>query len=107
MRTGCEADPSPASSVVVLKGEAILLPYGPYALYRNSVPVQGCSLPFLWCTVDLTTSEVKTLGRNKGSDCIRECLTKYWIMHAVIQAYLDKMTTGKSLLMLLYLGNTV
>jgi hypothetical protein len=43
----------------------------------------------------LAKSEVKTLGRNKGSDCIRECLTKSRIMNAVIQAYLDKMTTGK------------
>jgi hypothetical protein len=22
-------------------------PYGPYGLYRSSVPVQGCNLPFL------------------------------------------------------------
>jgi hypothetical protein len=30
------------------KGRAIpLLPYGPYGLYRASVPVQGCTLPYL------------------------------------------------------------
>src|SRR5215813_9404891 len=26
-------------------------PYGPYGLYRASVPVQGCTLPFLWSRV--------------------------------------------------------
>jgi len=28
------------------KSRAIALPYGPYGLYRASVPVQGCTLPF-------------------------------------------------------------
>ena len=24
-------------------------PYGPYGLYRAAVPVQGCTLPYLYC----------------------------------------------------------
>ena len=42
-----DADPSPPSSAVVMKGVELYLysPYGPYGLYRASVPVQGCTLP--------------------------------------------------------------
>ena len=32
------------------KGRAIPLPpHGPYSMYRASVPVQGCTLPYPWC----------------------------------------------------------
>jgi hypothetical protein len=40
-RPGRDADPSPPSSAVVMN-----LPNGPYGLYRASVPVQWCTLPF-------------------------------------------------------------
>ena len=45
-RPGRDADPSPPSSAVVNERVELYLysPYGPYALYRASVPVQGCTL---------------------------------------------------------------
>jgi len=43
---GVEADPSPPSSAMV-KNE-YYFPYGPYGLYRASVLVQGCALPYLY-----------------------------------------------------------
>jgi hypothetical protein len=46
-RPGRDADPSlPASAVGHARVELYLFsPYGPYGLYRASVPVQGCTLP--------------------------------------------------------------
>ena len=47
-RPGRDADPSPPSNAVVIRVELYLyFPYGPYGLYRASVPVQGCTLPHL------------------------------------------------------------
>jgi len=42
-RPGRDADPSPPSTAVVKKRVELYLysPYGPYGLYRASVPVQG------------------------------------------------------------------
>ena len=41
-----DADPSPLLVPWSRKSRAIaLFPYGPYGLYRASVPVQGCTLP--------------------------------------------------------------
>ena len=50
---GRDAEPSPPSSAVGHKSVELYLysPYGPYGLYRASVPVQGCSLPLLWVCV--------------------------------------------------------
>jgi len=47
-RPGCDADPSPRSSAVGHERVELYLysPYGPYALYRASVYVQGCTLPY-------------------------------------------------------------
>jgi len=47
-RPGRDADPSPPSSAVGHDTVELYLysPYGPYGLYRASVPVQGCTLPF-------------------------------------------------------------
>ena len=47
-RPGRDADPSPPSSAVGHERVELYLyfPYGPYGLYRASVPVQGCTLPF-------------------------------------------------------------
>jgi hypothetical protein len=44
---GCDADPSPPSSAVGHERVELYLysPFGPYGLYRASVPVQGCTLP--------------------------------------------------------------
>ena len=49
-RPGCDADPSPRSSAVGHERVELYLysPYGPYALYRASVYVQGCTLPFTY-----------------------------------------------------------
>ena len=46
---GLNANPSPPSSAVGHERVELYLysPYGPYGLYRASVPVQGCTLPFL------------------------------------------------------------
>ena len=43
-----DADPSPPSSSVGHERVELYLysPYGPYGLYRASVPVQGCTLPY-------------------------------------------------------------
>jgi hypothetical protein len=42
-RPGCDAEPSPPSSAVGHERVELYLysPYGPYGLYRASVPVQG------------------------------------------------------------------
>jgi len=47
-RPGHDADPSPHSSAIGHERVELYLhsPYGPYSLYRASVPVQGCTLPF-------------------------------------------------------------
>jgi len=45
-----DADPSTPSSAVDRERVELYLysPYGPYGLYRASVPVQGCNLPYLY-----------------------------------------------------------
>ena len=47
-RPGRDADPSPLSSAVGHENVELYpySPYGPYDLYRASVPVQGCTLPY-------------------------------------------------------------
>ena len=47
-RPGRDADLSPPSSGVGHERVELYLysPYGPYGLYRASVPVQGCTLPY-------------------------------------------------------------
>jgi len=46
-RPGRDADPSPPSSAVGYERVELYIysPYGPYGLYRASLPVQGCTLP--------------------------------------------------------------
>ena len=48
-RPGRDTDSSPPSSAVGHERVELYLysPYGPYGLYRVSVPVQGCTLPLL------------------------------------------------------------
>jgi len=48
-RAGRDADPTPPSSAVGHERVELYLysPYGPYGLYRASVPVQGWTLPYL------------------------------------------------------------
>jgi hypothetical protein len=47
-RPGRDSDHSPPSSAVGHERVELYLysPYGPYDLYRVSVPVQGCTLPY-------------------------------------------------------------
>jgi hypothetical protein len=47
-RPGHDTDPSPPSSAVGHERVKLYLysPYGPYSLYRASVPAQGCTLHF-------------------------------------------------------------
>jgi len=49
-RPGRDADPSPPSRAVGHERVELYLysPYGPYGLYRASVHVQRCTLPFVW-----------------------------------------------------------
>jgi hypothetical protein len=49
-RPGRDSDPSPFSSARGHERVELYLysPYGPYGLYRASVPVQGCTLPLLY-----------------------------------------------------------
>ena len=48
-RPGHDTDPSSPSSAVGHERVELYLysPYGPYGLYRVSVPVQGCTLPLM------------------------------------------------------------
>ena len=48
-RPGRDTDPSPSSSAAGHERVELYLysPYGPYGMYRASVPVQGCTLPLL------------------------------------------------------------
>jgi len=50
---GRDADPSPPSSAVGHERVELYLysPYGPYGLYRASVPVQGWPLPLLMSNI--------------------------------------------------------
>ena len=49
-RLGSDSDPSLVLVPWSRKSRVIpLLPYGPYGLYRASVPVQGRTLPFYFC----------------------------------------------------------
>ena len=53
-RPGRDADPSPRSSAFGHERIKLYLysPYGPYGMYRASVPVQGCTLPLPFiCTL--------------------------------------------------------
>jgi len=54
-RPGRDADPSSLSSAVGHERVELYLysPYGPYGLYRASVPVQGCLLPFFTVLFDV------------------------------------------------------
>ena len=47
-RSGRDTDPSPPSIATGHERVELYLyyPYGPYGLYKVSVPVQGCTLPF-------------------------------------------------------------
>jgi hypothetical protein len=63
-RPGRDADPSPPSSAVGHERIELYLysPYGPYGLYRASVPVQECTLPFyLTCTFTYLTPRSRIL----------------------------------------------
>jgi len=103
---GRDTDPSPPSSAIGHERVELYLysPYGPYGLYRASVPVQGCTLPLLlpdvclfhWWIFFLVTGKTFSLGaillkhwifriskllavRLKEFDC-----TKFWIGNVVI-----------------------
>jgi hypothetical protein len=75
-RPGRDADPSPPFSVVGHERVELYLysPYRPYGLYRASVPVQGCSLPFSHFRLSrpLGCSAVGGLSMKNCSDTIRD-----------------------------------
>jgi len=57
-RPGRDANPSPPYSAVGYERVELYLysPYGPYGLYRASVPVQRCALPFTF--LDTTENKI-------------------------------------------------
>ena len=66
-RPGRDADPSPPSSAVGHERVELYLysPYGPYGLYRASVPVQGYTLPFTfqrWKDLHFTKENCQNYG---------------------------------------------
>jgi hypothetical protein len=70
-RPGRDADPSTASSAVGHERVELYLysPYGPYGLYKVSVPVQGCTLPFTFLqALNRQYSDVAS-----KSDCFLQC----------------------------------
>jgi len=61
-RPGRDADPSPLSSAVGHERVELYLffPYGPYGLYRASVPVQVCTLPtYMYTNILLLLTEIE------------------------------------------------
>ena len=50
-------------------------PYGPYGLYRASVPVQGCTLPF---PPDEATEQRMYGVKKRGSNRVTEKLHRAW-----------------------------
>jgi hypothetical protein len=52
-RPGRDADPSPPSSAVGHERVELYLysPYGPYGLYRATVPVKGCTLKMFYVAI--------------------------------------------------------
>ena len=65
---GRNADPSPASSAVGHERVELYLycPYGPYSLYRASVPVQGCILHLPYVYIHTYNSKIST---QNGEHC--------------------------------------
>ena len=61
---GVDADPSPPSSAVGHERVELYLysPYGPYGLYRASVPVQGCTLPLPYVSYFIFTRSVQLIS---------------------------------------------
>jgi hypothetical protein len=67
-RPGRDADPSPHSSAVGHEGAELYLysPYGSYGLYKASVPVQVCTLPYIcFCEQLLSYRDCPGLLANK------------------------------------------
>ena len=62
-RPGRDADPSSPSSAVGNERVELYLysPYGPYGLYRTSVPVQGCTLLLLYMFRTVFPSIIKSI----------------------------------------------
>ena len=69
-----DADPSPRFSVVGRERVELYLysPYGPYGLYRASVPVQGWPLPLCSACDDLNSIITQTFVRIIRSDVGRD-----------------------------------
>jgi len=77
-RPGRDADPSPPSSAVGHERVELYLysPYGPYGLYRASVPVQGCTLPLPLDSITLTVLVMET--------CRVLCDVQYRCAHPIL-----------------------
>ena len=60
-RPGCDADPSHPSGAVGHDRVELYLysPCGPYGLYRASIPVQGCTLPFTDLVLQVSDEHIR------------------------------------------------
>ena len=68
-----DADASPPSSAVGHEWVELYLysPYGPYGLYRDSVPVQGCTVPLpysVFRTCFMKTGKRWIMGKDTGAN---------------------------------------
>jgi len=69
-RPGRESDPLPPSSAVGHERVDLYLysPYGPYGLYRASVPVQGCTLLYLGTTLFMSNLNTEVICYSETSE---------------------------------------
>jgi len=69
-RPGRDADPSLPSSAVGHERVELYLysPYRPHSLYRASVPVQGCTLPYNFISQVLNISMLRTYSTVESVD---------------------------------------
>ena len=86
----CDTDPLPPSSAIGHERLELYLysPYGPYGLYRASVPVQGCTLP-----LPLTTSAIFSINRHSSVGCVKANIFLPRSIHGIIDELLKPAAT--------------
>ena len=58
-------------------------PYGPYGLYRASVPVQGCTLPYLLLSLFLGQTSAESETKSSDIDgVIKRCLVTVTVCYS-------------------------
>ena len=82
-----------------------LFPYGPYSLYRASVPVQWCTLPFL-LSVMWFSCETKELKTVTPSNLLNNFTGKFLSFQHLPHVYYDKSRTQASVSLYPYFNYT-